>query len=144
FLDELTTGLDPRARIAIWDVIRDIRDQGTTVILTTHYMEEAEKLCDRVGIIDHGKLVALDTVPSLVAGLGAPIRLTFKVDGDAPLGDIRSLPAVSSAELSDGRVVVQGSGERFQQEVLQVLAGHGLWAQEIMTEQASLEDVILE
>src|SRR5690606_18307936 len=64
FLDELTTGLDPRARMAIWDVISDIRDQGTTVILTTHFMEEAEKLCDRVGIIDQGRLVALDTVPA--------------------------------------------------------------------------------
>lgn len=143
FLDELTTGLDPRARMAIWDVISDIRDQGTTVILTTHFMEEAEKLCDRVGIIDQGRLVALDTVPALVAALDAPISLSFRVGGQVPLNDIRSLPAVTQVEVNGDRVTVQGSGERFQQEVLQVLATHGLWAQEISTEQASLEAVFL-
>lgn len=70
FLDELTTGLDPQARLAIWDVIRDIRDGGTTVFLTTHFMEEAERLCDRVAIVDHGRIVALDTVDNLIASLG--------------------------------------------------------------------------
>ena len=143
FLDELTTGLDPRARMAIWDVIGEIRDQGTTVILTTHFMEEAEKLCDRVGIIDKGRLVALDTVPALIAGLDAPVSLSFRVSETVPLQDIRSLPAVTHVELAGDRVTVQGSGERFQQEVLQTLATHGLWAQEIRTEQASLEAVFL-
>src|SRR5699024_838282 len=66
FLDELTTALDPQARLAMWDVVEDIRNRGTTVVLTTHYMEEAEHLCDRVGIIDHGRLIALDTVPALI------------------------------------------------------------------------------
>lgn len=143
FLDELTTGLDPRARMAIWDVIRDIRDQGTTVILTTHFMEEAEKLCDRVGIIDRGRLVALDTVAALIADLDAPVNLSFRVNDKVPLQDLLSLPAVTRAEMVGDRVSVQGSGERFQQEVLQLLAAHGLWAQEIRTEQASLESVFL-
>ena len=74
FLDELTTALDPQARLAMWDVVRSIGDRGATVLMTTHYMEEAEALCDRVGIIDHGRLIALDTVPNLVASLGVARR----------------------------------------------------------------------
>ncbi len=143
FLDELTTGLDPRARTAIWEVIDDIRAQGTTVILTTHFMEEAEKLCDRVGIIDQGKLVALDTVAGLVAGLEAPVRLSFKVDGDKPLGAIRGIAGVTDVRVEGNRVIVQGSNERFQQEVLEALAAHGTWAQDISTQRASLEEVFL-
>lgn len=84
FLDELTTGLDPQARLAIWDVIRDIRDGGTTVFLTTHFMDEAENLCDRVAIFDHGRIVALDTVPGLIASLDAESTLSFTVDGVPP------------------------------------------------------------
>lgn len=144
FLDELTTGLDPRARMAIWDVINDIRNQGTTVILTTHFMEEAEKLCDRIGIIDGGKLVALDTVSALIAGLDAPVSMSFRVSGQVPVEDIRRLPTVQDAEVVDDRVSVRGSGDKFQQEVLQLLAAQGLWAHEIRTEQASLEAVFLE
>ncbi len=144
FLDELTTGLDPRARTAIWDVIEDIRDQGTTVILTTHFMEEAEQLCDRVGIIDEGKIVALDTVTGLVAGLEAPVKLSFRVEGAAPLDAIRNVGGVTAVTVRGDRVTVQGSNERFQQEVLQVLGTHGAWAQDISTERASLEQVFLE
>src|SRR5690625_3305357 len=79
FLDELTTALDPQARRAMWGVVKDIRARGTTVVLTTHYMEEAEHLCDRVGIIDNGRLVALDTVPALIRDHGgdATVRLTL-------------------------------------------------------------------
>ncbi len=122
FLDELTTGLDPRARMAIWDVIEEIRDQGTTVILTTHFMEEAEKLCDRVGIIDQGRIVALDTVPALIGTLGAPSRLTFRVDGQVPLADIRGVAGVSRVGTQGSRITVDGTGERYQQEVLRLLA----------------------
>lgn len=71
FLDELTTGLDPQARHAIWDLVRDVRDCGKTILLTTHFMEEAEKLCDRVAILDHGRFVALDTPAALIHNLGA-------------------------------------------------------------------------
>jgi ABC-2 type transport system ATP-binding protein len=70
FLDELTTGLDPQARLAMWDVIRDIRGEGKTVFLTTHFMDEAERLCDRVAIMDHGKIVALGTVDALITSIG--------------------------------------------------------------------------
>ena len=96
FLDELTTGLDPQARRAMWGLVKSIRDKGKTVFLTTHYMEEAEELCDRVAIIDHGRIVALDTPRNLVASLGAENRVVFTTDGALDLapfrGDSRRFP----------------------------------------------------
>ena len=97
FLDELTTALDPQARLAMWEVVKAIRARGTTVVLTTHYMEEAEHLCDRVGIIDHGRLIALDTVPELVrehAG-DATARLTLVQPAPAELG-LESIDTVTT------------------------------------------------
>jgi ABC-2 type transport system ATP-binding protein len=82
FLDELTTGLDPQARHAIWDLVRDVRARGKTVLLSTHFMEEAERLCDRVAILDHGKIVALDTPAALIHGLEAEERVIFNLQGD--------------------------------------------------------------
>ena len=79
FFDELTTGLDPQARRSMWDMARQIRERGCTVFLTTHFMEEAKRLCDRVLIIDHGKIVALDTPEALVRSLGVEKRLVFTV-----------------------------------------------------------------
>ncbi|HUV89062.1 MAG TPA: ABC transporter ATP-binding protein, partial [Anaerolineae bacterium] len=81
FLDELTTGLDPQARHTIWDLVRDVRAKGKTVLLTTHFMEEAERLCDRVAILDHGRIVALDTPAALIRGLGVEERVVFNLDG---------------------------------------------------------------
>src|SRR4030066_1288813 len=77
FLDELTTGLDPQARHSIWDLVRDVRSRGMTVLLTTHYMEEAERLCDRVAILNHGRIVAMDTPQELIHSLGAEERIVF-------------------------------------------------------------------
>lgn len=142
FLDELTTGLDPQARLAIWDVIRGIRDGGTTVFLTTHFMEEAERLCDRVAIVDHGRIVAIDTVPNLIGSIGAERSLSFTVDGAPPIDRLQAVPDVSRVERIDGRVV-DGDGSRFPQAVLGVLADAELWAHDLRTEQPSLEDVFL-
>lgn len=143
FLDELTTGLDPQARLAIWDVIRDIRDGGTTVFLTTHFMDEAENLCDRVAIFDHGNIVALDTVPNLIASLNAESTLSFTVDGVLPVERLEAVPGVERVEKEGGRIAVHGNGVRFPHEVLGVLAEDGLWAQNLRTEQPTLEDVFL-
>jgi len=143
FLDELTTGLDPQARLAIWDVIRDIRDAGTTVVLTTHVMEEAERLCGRVAIIDHGRIIALDTVPALVRTIGAGNTLRFTVDGRAPVAELEALAGVTSVEQEGGSVTVRGSDSRFPGEVLGVLARADLWPRDLSTEQSSLEDVFL-
>ena len=84
FLDELTTGLDPQARHVIWDLVRDVRSKGKTILLTTHYMEEAERLCDRVAILDHGRIVGLDTPAALIRSLGAEERISFSIDGTLP------------------------------------------------------------
>lgn len=80
-LDEPTTGLDPQSRRDMWDVMRDYKDRGTTILMTTHYMEEAEALCDRVGIISQGSLLALDTVPNLRSARGFDFKITYAVDG---------------------------------------------------------------
>lgn len=83
FLDELTTGLDPQARRAMWELVLEVREQGKTVFLTTHFMEEAERLCDRVAIMDHGQMIALDTPARLIENLQAERRIIFSIDGDS-------------------------------------------------------------
>ncbi len=143
FLDELTTGLDPQARRATWDLVRGIRERGKTVFLTTHYMEEAERLCDRVAIIDHGRIVALDTPENLIRSLGAEQRVVFSAEGrwdDAPL---RGVPGVTRVERVGERVVVYGKGEGLVSGVVGVLERMGLRFRDLRTEQPSLEDVFL-
>jgi ABC-2 type transport system ATP-binding protein len=100
FFDELTSGLDPQARRATWDLVTDVRDRGKSIVLTTHYMEEAARLCDRVMIIDHGLVVALDTPANLVASLGAEHRVVFSGEevGDDVLSALRALPSVALVE----------------------------------------------
>ena len=95
FFDEITTGLDPQARRNMWELVQAIRAQGKTVFLTTHYMEEAEELCDRVGVIDYGKIIALDTPKNLVSGLGAESKVFFQAVGqDIAATEFSGLPAV--------------------------------------------------
>lgn len=108
FLDELTTGLDPQARRAMWDQVRSIRERGTTVFLTTHFMEEAERLCDRVAIVDHGQIVALDTPQDLIASLGAEDRVIFELKGHMEEELLRTAPGVGRVERIGERVVVYG------------------------------------
>ena len=142
-LDELTTALDPQARLAMWDVVKDIRARGTTVVLTTHYMEEAEHLCDRVGIIDRGRLVALDSVPALIrehAG-EATVRLTLSEAATADL-NLEMIKSVSTVQLDGNQVTVQGSGD-FVQEVLSELTDRGLRVADLRTASPGLEDVFL-
>ncbi len=142
FLDELTTGLDPQARRAMWDLVRGIRDRGKTVFLTTHYMEEAERLCDRVAIMDHGKIVALDTPENLIRSLGAENRVVFSTDGwDG--GRLRQVPGVTRVEQIGDRVVVYGRGEGLVSGVVGVLEREGVRFRDLRTEQPSLEDVFL-
>ncbi len=102
FLDELTTGLDPQARHAIWDLVRAVRDRGKTVILSTHFMEEAERLCDRVAILDHGRIVALDTPEALIRTLGAEERVVFSLDRSLPPGFEKALSG-EGADRGPGR-----------------------------------------
>ena len=145
FLDELTTGLDPQARHAIWDLVRDVQARGKTVLLTTHFMEEAERLCDRVAILDHGRIVALDTPAALIRSLAAEERVVFSVEGGPSPALREALAQIGRLEVEGARVVVHGkSGERpLVSEVVSLLTGQGAPFRDLRTEQANLEDVFL-
>jgi ABC-2 type transport system ATP-binding protein len=143
FLDELTTGLDPQARRAMWDQVRSIRERGTTVFLTTHFMEEAERLCDRVAIIDHGKIVALDTPQDLIDSLGAEDRVVFEVEGHFNDEPLRAVPGVVRVERIGERVVVYGQKEGLVSGVVNALEAGGTRFENLRTEQPTLEDVFL-
>jgi ABC-2 type transport system ATP-binding protein len=141
-LDELTTGLDPEARRDTWNLIAGIRDRGVTIVLVTHFMEEAERLCDRVALIDHGRVVALDrpNALALAATTSKRVRLTLR----APFSDelLLALPEVSAVERHGPEVVVDGSGDLITAVVL-ALHRAGIRADDVQTETANLEDAFL-
>jgi ABC-2 type transport system ATP-binding protein len=143
FLDELTTGLDPQARRAMWDLVRGIRERGKTIFLTTHFMEEAERLCDRVAIIDHGRIVALDTPENLIRALGAEQRVVFTADGPWDDTPLRGVPGVTRVEQIGERTVVYGRGEGLVGGVVSALEALGVRFRDLRTEQPTLEDVFL-
>jgi len=149
FLDELTTGLDPQARHTIWDLVRDLRKQGKTVFLTTHLMEEAERLCDRVAILDHGKIVAIDTPVDLIASLEIGGRVVFSVDGGWSPEKMASLPGVTRVENKGDKIVVSGrmNGSNgyapLVTEVVNTLTAEGIRFSNLRTEQPNLEDAFL-
>jgi ABC-2 type transport system ATP-binding protein len=143
FLDELTTGLDPHARRSMWDLVRGIRDRGKTVFLTTHFMEEAEQLCDRVLVMDRGRVVAMDSPANLVRGLGAETTLLFVADRDFDPAPLASLPGVARVEKNGERFQVSGTGERLICIVVNALDEAGVRFRDLHTEQPDLEDVFL-
>lgn len=145
FLDELTTGLDPQARRVIWDMVRDIRAHGKTVFLITHSMEEAERLCDRIAIIDHGRLVALDTPEHLVAQLDAESQVIFTVDGEQDLAFLRSLPEVKHIHRVDDQVHILGNGnsDALLSSVVLALSQSRLHYRDLHTSRPTLDDVFL-
>ena len=143
FLDELTTGLDPQARRAIWELVRGIRDRGKTVFMTTHLMEEAERLCDRVAIIDHGRIVDVDAPAALVAR-HCPERTVLLItdDGDAE-SRFRAIPHAHSVARQGRRFTSRGEGENFVTDVIRCLAEHRIHVHDFRTETPNLEDVFL-
>jgi ABC-2 type transport system ATP-binding protein len=143
FLDELTTGLDPQARRAIWDLVRGIRARGKTVFLTTHLMEEAEKLCDRVAIIEHGRIIDIDTPDGLVAR-HCPERTVVLATADEGADDrFQRIPGATSVSRQDARVTISGSGDAFVTAVIQCLSESGIVVTDFRTVQPTLEDVFL-
>src|ERR1039458_6912571 len=122
FLDELTTGLDPQSRRAIWDLVRDIRNRGKTVFLTTHLMEEAERLCDRVAIIEHGRIIDIDS-PEMLVKRYCPER-TVVLATDDPNGAerFRSVPGVEAVISTDMRFTIRGRGDDLVTEVIRCLS----------------------
>lgn len=143
FLDELTTGLDPQARRTMWDMVREIRDRGKTVFLITHFMEEAERLCDRVAIVDHGRLIALDSPENLIRGLGVENRVVFTIDRTPHLEALKRLPSVSGLDLIGDRVIISGKGDALLADVVNTLSSNGFRYHDVHTEQPTLEDVFL-
>lgn len=143
FLDELSTGLDPQARHTMWDLIKDIRNEGKTIFITTHYMEEAELLCDRVAIIDQGKIVALDTPQNLIKSLGQEKRLIFSLESEFSIEKLRKIEGVTEVEKIGDRIIVQGREDEFIYRVMSVLIKERIKFREIKIEQPNLEDVFL-
>jgi ABC-2 type transport system ATP-binding protein len=143
FLDELTTGLDPQARRAIWELIRGIRARGKTVFLTTHLMEEAERLCDRVAIIEHGRIIDIDTPDHLVAR-HCPERTVVLSTADQAADDrFRAIRHVEDVARQDDRVTIRGHGDDFVTAVIQCLSENAIRVTDFRTIQPTLEDVFL-
>jgi ABC-2 type transport system ATP-binding protein len=143
FLDELTTGLDPQARRAIWDLVRGIRQRGKTVFLTTHLMEEAERLCDRVAIIDRGRIVDIGTPGELVQR-HCPERSVILVSEDSNAAELfRAIPQVQSVSSEGPQLTIRGLGSDLVTQVIQCLAEHRMRVIDFRTELPTLEDVFL-
>ena len=141
-LDELTTGLDPHARQETWELIESVRARGVTVVVVTHSMEEAERLCDRVAVIDHGRLVACGTPTELTEQGGGVTRMSFRMAGPLPEGLLSSLPDVSSVHRHGDTVTVTGVRDVVTDVVL-ALHGAGIRAREVRVDSASLEEAFL-
>src|ERR1700691_1663130 len=143
FLDELTTGLDPQARRAIWDLVRGIRERGKTVFLTTHLMEEAERLCDRVAIIERGRIIDIDT-PQRLVDRHCPERTVVLATDDPKAGDcFRAIPQVASVSCSEKRFTLRGLGDDLVTEVIHCLSENRIRVTEFRTILPNLEDVFL-
>ena len=145
FLDEPTTGLDPGARHDLWQVVRDVRAAGTTVVLTTHYMEEAQVLCDRAAIMDRGAIIALDTPNGLISALGVEATIQARVSGgQLPEGALEALPAVLRVETVAGRITLQTRDvQATLLGLMQVVERSGVTLAELTSAQSTLEDVFL-
>jgi ABC-2 type transport system ATP-binding protein len=143
FFDELTTGLDPQARRHIWDLVRQVNDQGKTVVLTTHFMEEAERLCDRVLIMDRGQIIALDSPEKLVQNLGAEHKVIFSVKGDVKEEWFTHLSTVESIAIFRDKVTVSGKDDRMLADVVNLLTAKGIRYYDLHTQQPNLEDVFI-
>ena len=143
FLDELTTGLDPQARRAIWELVRGIRERGKTVFLTTHLMEEAERLCDRVAIIEHGRIIDIDT-PQRLVDRHCPERIVV-LDTDDPTAEERfgAIPQVESVVRSELQFTIRGRGEDLVTEVIHCLSENRIRVTDFRMIVPNLEDVFL-
>ena len=143
FLDELTTGLDPQARRAIWELVRGIRQQGKTVFLTTHLMEEAERLCDRVAIIERGRVIDIDTPERLVSRY-CPDRTVLVSTGDPAAEErFQAIPRIQAVIRNGERFTLRGQGDDFVTEVIHCLSERGIRVAEFRTMLPNLEDVFL-
>ncbi|MEV4810678.1 ABC transporter ATP-binding protein [Micromonospora avicenniae] len=142
-LDELTTGLDPQARRDAWGLVERVRDRGVTIVLVTHFMEEAERLCDRVAVIDGGRVVALDSPGGLVSRVAPQQRIRFRPSSPVEDHLFTDLPEVSAVTRSGGQLVVTGTGELLH-AVTAVLARNQILVADLRLEQSTLDDAFVE
>jgi ABC-2 type transport system ATP-binding protein len=140
-LDELTTGLDPEARREIWSLIEHMRDRGVTVILVTHFMDEAERLCDRLALIDHGAVIALDT-PEAIAAKAGGSRVRFVPSQPVDDPTLRAIPGVNEIERKAGYVTVTGTGD-LAGSLINALAATGVRVSEVEARTGNLEDAFI-
>ena len=143
FLDELTTGLDPQARRRIWDIVLDIRERGKTVLLTTHLMEEAERLCDRVAIIDHGRIVDIGAPRELVRRHCPERTVVLDPVAATEPPSFDALAGLISVESVEGIITLHGTGDDFVSAVIEFLAAHSIRVRDLRTLHPNLEDVFL-
>jgi ABC-2 type transport system ATP-binding protein len=146
FLDEPTTGLDPQSRRALWDILRGFKARGRTILLTTHYMDEAERLCDRVAVVDHGRVIALGAPAELIARVGGEHLIEFVLEGGAELdeGRLRELPGVVEVRREDGLFSLAVTAPHIAvPALLERLQTDGRALAQLTTRHASLEDVFV-
>jgi ABC-2 type transport system ATP-binding protein len=147
FLDEPTAGLDPQSRLALWDILHDLNRDGQTILLTTHYMEEADQLCGRVAIMDHGKVLALDTPARLKQGVGADTIVTVKASGDPgalAAALTRSVDGVTNSRTIEGGVELHvRAGERLVPRIVTAAEGAGFPVADLSVAEPSLETVFI-
>jgi ABC-2 type transport system ATP-binding protein len=146
FLDEPTSGLDPQSRLALWEIIGEIHGRGQTILLTTHYMEEADRLCDRVAIMDHGRLLALDTPADLKRTVGADtvVRINTAGDPERLLGGVRQLDGISDGSVVDGHVLVTARGaDGLLPRILQRAEADGFDVRDVSVTEPTLETVFI-
>ena len=143
FLDELTTGLDPQARRAIWELVRGIRERGKTVFLTTHLMEEAERLCDRVAIIEHGRIIDIDRPERLVSRHCAERTVVLATEDPTAEERFRSIPRVETVIRQNGRITIGGRGDDLVTNVIHCLSENRIRVTDFRTVLPTLEDVFL-
>jgi ABC-2 type transport system ATP-binding protein len=146
FLDEPTTGLDPQSRRQLWDILRGLRSQGRTILLTTHYMDEAERLCDRVAVVDHGRVIALGSPAELIARIGGDHLLEFALENGNTVdaGTLRELPAVVGVRQEDAAYCLTVTAPHLAiPALLQELQREGKNLARLTTRHASLEDVFV-
>ncbi|MCX4765084.1 ABC transporter ATP-binding protein [Streptomyces sp. NBC_01275] len=142
-LDELTTGLDPRARRDTWQLIEDVRASGVTVLLVTHFMEEAQRLCDRIAVIDQGRVAALDTPSGLIRRSAGSTVISFTPSAPLDEGDLNALPALVSVEHKDGRITLAGTDETVNAVITLLARGH-ITAHQLRVSDATLDDAFLD
>jgi ABC-2 type transport system ATP-binding protein len=147
FLDEPTAGLDPQSRIAMWEIVGKLHDEGQTIFLSTHYMEEADELCDRVAIMDHGKILALDTPEGLKATTGADTIVVIAIDGDldAFMAKLRNeIGGIASLEAADGKVRLHRQGtEGLVPAIVQAAESVGATLRDLSISKPTLETVFI-